>query len=192
MNYIQPDLLGAYPTPQQVVNRRLFYHSGKTSEWYTPTKYIEIARSTMGGIDLDPASCALANETVKATHYFTVEDNGLRHAWWGRVWLNPPYSDKPGAAARWAAKLLASYQRGQVAQAILLVNLCTMSQRAMQELAMAGVMCIPNHRIRFHDAQGIRQGAPPQPNVFLYVGERQSEFVRDFGIFGMIHKAVQP
>ena len=51
--------------------------SSKTNEWYTPAKYIEAARKVMGGIDLDPATCELANKTVKATKYHTKENNGL-------------------------------------------------------------------------------------------------------------------
>ena len=36
------------------------------NEYYTPGQFIEAAREVMGEIDLDPASCALAQETVRA------------------------------------------------------------------------------------------------------------------------------
>src|SRR5450432_2540331 len=63
----------------------------KSNEWYTPAKYIEAARAVMGSIDLDPASCKIANRTVKATRYCSKEENGLSKEWTGNIWLNPPY-----------------------------------------------------------------------------------------------------
>jgi DNA N-6-adenine-methyltransferase (Dam) len=67
-----------------------------SNEWYTPPWCIEAALAVMGGIDLDPASCALANETVKAARYYDKTMNGLEQPWSidgrpSRVWLNPPY-----------------------------------------------------------------------------------------------------
>lgn len=67
-------------------------NSGQNNEWYTPPEYTHAARECMGAINLNPASCEIANRTVRATTYYTIEDDGLTKPWYGRVWLNPPYS----------------------------------------------------------------------------------------------------
>jgi hypothetical protein len=56
--------------------RRAHLQTGEM-EWFTPALYIEKARRVLGQIDLDPASCALAQEVVQARHFFTVNDDGL-------------------------------------------------------------------------------------------------------------------
>jgi len=82
--------------------------------------YIESARKVLGGIDLDPASNVVAQQTVMAERFFTIDDDGLRQEWTGRVWLNPPYSR--GVISRFVNKLLTEYHAGRVTAAILLTN----------------------------------------------------------------------
>jgi hypothetical protein len=65
-------------------------HSSKTSEHFTPPAVVEAARRVLGGIDLDPASCAEANATVGAFQFFASPADGLLKRWSGRVFLNPP------------------------------------------------------------------------------------------------------
>lgn len=62
------------------------------NEWYTPAEHLERARQVLGSIDLDPASSDFAQQRVKAAQHFTIEDDGLKREWAGRVWLNPPYA----------------------------------------------------------------------------------------------------
>lgn len=58
-------------------------------EWLTPP---EIIRS-LGDFDLDP--CAPINRPwPTANDHYTIEDDGLKKEWDGRIWLNPPYGDK--------------------------------------------------------------------------------------------------
>src|ERR1051325_9718595 len=61
-------------------------------EWYSPPELIERARTVMGSIDLDPASCALAQRVVKAETWFDAKHDGLKRRWTGNVWLNPPFN----------------------------------------------------------------------------------------------------
>ncbi len=83
-------------------------------EWWTPPAILDAVRESLGGeFDLDPASCAEANRTVRAVQHFNVDDDGLGRDWWGRVWCNPPWSS-PGV---WADKLRVEIDAGRVTQA---------------------------------------------------------------------------
>ena len=96
-------------------------------EWRTPPKYVEMARRAMGGIDVDPASSDIAQETVKAREdYYTERDNGLYQIWRGNVWLNPPYSAQKIHA--FTLKLLYEYESGSTKQAVVLTNSATDTQ----------------------------------------------------------------
>ena len=58
-----------------------------TDEWYTPKEIID----ALGTFDLDP--CAPVNPLWQtADVMYNKNDNGLSKEWFGRVWLNPPYS----------------------------------------------------------------------------------------------------
>ena len=81
-------------------------------------EYVAAARDVMGGIDLDPASCEVAQATVQAGRFFSKEQDGLAQPWHGRVWLNPPF--EAAVIAPFVAKLLADYQAGAVEQAVIL------------------------------------------------------------------------
>src|SRR5689334_4639149 len=103
--------------------------SNESEEWYTPPVYIEAARKVMGKIDLDPASCAKAQRTVKATKYYSLErgENGLMLPWPGRLWVNPPYCKVSGKSNQeiWSSRLISQYVAGITTEAILLVNAST-------------------------------------------------------------------
>ena len=87
-------------------------------DWYTPSSIIEPARRILWSIDLDPASCALANEVVKAKKYFTIDDDGLSQDWFGNVWCNPPYSDTD----RWVKKALKEFREEKINHCLFLCN----------------------------------------------------------------------
>ena len=154
------------------------------NEWYTPPQYIEAALAGMGSIDLDPASCELANRTVKATNFFTKEDCGLDHAWLGNVWLNPPYAQP--LISQFAEKITAEVEFGNVKQACVLVNNATETAWFQRMMERASSVCFPGSRIRFIDKEGKASGAPLQGQAVLYFGKRRSAFTKAFSQFGFV------
>jgi phage N-6-adenine-methyltransferase len=153
------------------------------NEWYTPAEYIEAVRACLGAIDVDPASSARAQETVRASRFFTRDDDGLRHDWHGRVWLNPPYSQPD--IARFVDKLLAEIGAGRVRQAILLTHNYTDTGWFHAAAAKCAAICFTRGRIRFVSATG-GIAAPTQGQAFFYFGVDVDRFRTAFGGFGFI------
>jgi ParB family chromosome partitioning protein len=158
--------------------------SSDSNEWYTPDNYLKTARHVLGDIDLDPASCELANKHVKANKIYTVDDDGLKHKWAGKVWLNPPYGD---VGPKFAAKLIQEFEAGRVTEAILLVNSHVTDSKWFKPL-FNYVLCFTDHRSKFWNQDGIG-GAPTHGSVFVYFGNHPKKFADEFRHFGSV---VQP
>jgi ParB family transcriptional regulator, chromosome partitioning protein len=160
--------------------------SSKSNEWYTHPKYIDAARRVMGGIDLDPASCATANLLVKATTYYDQEADGLSQPWFGRVWLNPPYGR---ACHPFVKKLVEEYETGRVTEAILLVNGNGNDTLWFQPL-YDYVLCFSAGRPKFipGDAENKKSG-PAHGSCFVYFGPNPQKFNAEFKAFGnVVHR----
>jgi ParB family chromosome partitioning protein len=151
-------------------------------EWYTPPEYIEAARQVLGGIDLDPASSRIAQETVRARKFYTAEDDGLSKPWTGRVWLNPPYSVELVEA--FTSKLCAHYEAKDVTAAILLSNNASETQWFQKTVRLASALCLPLGRVRFLDDEGNPSGSPLQGQAVVYFGRAGETFCQAFGEFG--------
>jgi phage N-6-adenine-methyltransferase len=153
------------------------------NEWYTPAEYVEAARACLGGIDLDPATSPLAQDTIRAAHFFTRDDDGLRHPWPGRIWLNPPYAQP--AIARFIEKLLDELATGRAEQAILLTHNYTDTAWFHAAAERSAAICFTRGRIRFVSATG-ELAAPTQGQAFFYFGSAEWRFLETFGSFGFI------
>lgn len=171
-------------TMEKLANRAHVANNSGENEWYTPAQFIEAARLTMGGIDLDPASCELANATVKAAKFFDIETNGLAQEWHGRVWMNPPYAQP--LIQQFAEKIVAAFMDNEIEQACVLVNNGTETAWGQALLEQASAVCFPKSRIRFIDKNGQASGAPLQGQMIVYLGDEPERFRQAFSSFGVV------
>lgn len=57
----------------------------------TPAPIAQAVRDTLGSIELDPASDAIANKAIGAERFYNFKDDGYAHAWKARtLFLNAP------------------------------------------------------------------------------------------------------
>lgn len=183
-------------------------------EYYTPPEITAAAREVMGGIDLDPASSDAANRLVQAKTYYTLQHNGLSRPWFGRVWMNHPFHrgeqpcppdhskcKKRGCITRghhigraipgnieWVEKLIDSYERGQVREAIC-ITFSSMSEGWMIPL-LGYPQCFPHGRIHYQRADGSRADSATKGSVITYLGPDYRKFAAVFRRFGDIKIAI--
>jgi phage N-6-adenine-methyltransferase len=178
------DICAKYPKLLEFDQTAHVSQNSGENEWYTPAEYIEAARRVMNdGIDLDPATSVAANKVVQAARIFTVEENGLKQNWAGRVWLNPPYAQP--LIDEYATKLVAHVRADDLEAAVVLVNNATETQWFQKMAAVADAICFKSGRIRFWGPNR-EEGTPLQGQAFLYFGAEIDRFIREFRAFGFV------
>lgn len=173
---------------RQAVDRRLHnirvLTSSESPEYYTPRPYVDAVRDVLGGIDIDPASSAVAQETVRAGTFYTTEDDGLAKDWPGRVFLNPPYG---ALAPRFVARLMEQYEAGVTNAAIVLLNAHATDTKWFRPL-WEHTLCFTDHRIDYNSPEGKRT-ASTHGSVFVYLGLNRARFAEVFSQFGpVVHR----
>jgi hypothetical protein len=196
----QISLFSALPVRERIAQiGQNFSTMSLTDDWYTPPKWVELARAVMGDIDLDPASTRQANDNcVKARCWYTKEQNGLdlNHKWFGRMWINPPYGSGPNSQKMFMARLHREVKNKTVEQAITCLNLNAMCNKWFcAELApIAAAHCIPWERIEFVPPAGIDRslGSAVNGTVFTYVGPNVDRFVAVYAEHGQVLLPTRP
>jgi phage N-6-adenine-methyltransferase len=157
-------------------------------EWYTPSQYIDMVRRVLSTIDLDPASHAKAQETIRATRFYTRTENGLQRDWHGRVFLNPPYARD--LIALFMHKLVAEVAAGRTTEAIVLVNAYTDTLWFATIWCATTLVCFTTGRIGFIDQDGQPVESPTTGNAFIYIGPNEQRFITVFAGTGLLAKPI--
>ena len=147
------------------------------NEWYTPSKWIEMARTAMSSIDVDPASHYVAQRTVQADDWHDQERDGLKHDWPGNVWLNPPYAR--GLIDQFVDKLLEQFAEGETQQAIVLVDSRTDTKWFNKLCSMASAVAFTRGRVHFYN-ETVKSSSPVCGSAFFYFGPHAQEFKQAF------------
>lgn len=151
-------------------------HLHISSEWGTPSRFVEASRMLMGSIDLDPASSEEHNKIVRATHFFSKEDNGLEQEWFGNVFINPP----GGLVKQFWERLYTQ----RIAQAVWigysLEQLQTLQAIHLEHTPLEYPICVPFSRIPFIGDKR----SPTHANYITYIGSKVKLFREIFGQFG--------
>ena len=157
------------------------------AEWYTPPEVVALVRQVLGTIDVDPASCAAAQQVVNATRYYTLEEDGLRQRWPGTVFCNPPYHMPE--IARFCGKLLEELDAQQTTEAILLTNSVTDTDWFHRVAPRADALCFTDGRMQFVHAtrDGLR---PCQGQAVFYFGPQAAHFCEVFAAIGLLMQVV--
>lgn len=81
------------------VNANVMF-SSKTGLWATPQRFFDKLNEEF---HFDVDVCAIP-ENAKCERFYTPDDDGLKQAWEGTVWCNPPYGREIGKWVKKAAE----------------------------------------------------------------------------------------
>lgn len=123
----------------------------KSDVWVTPREILK----PLGQFDLDPCSFK-GHPWQPALRFFTVDDDGMKQRWHGRVWLNPPFG---ASAFNWILKLK------EHGDGIALIPARTETKMFFELIwGSASAVCFVQGRPHFHYPDGTRapfnSGAP--------------------------------
>lgn len=126
------------------------------NDYYTPDIITHLARMTMRGIELDPASCKLANNGgvahgnyqvgVRAKDYFDLGDDALTlsdKSWSARsAFINYPFGQMG-----WVNKVLSVVQKGYIGEFVLFMSAMASNNGQAGPLIEMCDLCVPNRRM---------------------------------------------
>ena len=130
---------------------------------------------------LIPPRAPSPTRSYEATRFYTREQDGLRQAWAGRVWMNPPFNQP--TVKDFCARLMDEVAEGRVQAACALLNNNTETALFQAMAQVASAICFPLGRMKFWHPEK-EPSAPLQGQAVLYFGQDVEAFRAAFVRFG--------
>ena len=132
---------------------------GWTSDkWATPWPLVLDLEERFGKFDLDPCC---EPHTAKAPKFYTIDEDGLSLPWFGRVFVNPPFS-KPRP---WCDRVLRAVKDGEVETVVMLLPCATDTAWFHDVVWPHAELHFIRGRVRFLGWRGTPIPAPRTPNL---------------------------
>ncbi len=158
-------VLGAGLYLKPVADEKSFYtHAGNSSGqnfWRTPAWVVEALTSVFGVFDLDPCTYSRRTNGI-ARVGFIPEDNGLELAWFGQVFVNPPYGRE---LTVWIEKMVREATAPKVSLLVGLVPARTDTKWWHLAVKSGATIVFLKGRLKFGDGQ---QSAPFPSALLLW------------------------
>lgn len=152
------------------------FHNVNTSrlsdEWYTPECVWRKVQDFFGVISLDPCSNSHDRPNVPAQNVYTKEDDGLSKEWYGKVFVNPPYSK----VKVWTEKLVSEVDSGRTIEACLFPKVDTSTRWFDLIFRKAAAILFYKRRLQFANSGKVA----PFASCLAYFGPRPHEFKLQF------------
>ena len=149
----------------------------RTDKWNTPNDFVADVVKFFGTIDLDPCSNSEGEPNVPALNYYTEKTNGLAHDWYGKVFMNHPYSN----SKEWIPYAVLQYESGNADELVLLIKLDVSTKwwKAVSQYSWIAI----NKRMKF----GNGKSAAPFQSAIVYLGKDLDRFDNVFGKYGTLY-----
>lgn len=146
------------------------------NEWLTPPDLL----SKLGQFDLDPCS-PINRPWATAKSHYTIEDDGLKQPWHGRVWANPPYE----------THLIVQFIKKCIEHKnAIALTFARTDTKLFQELIFpnADAILFIKGRLSFHHVTGEKGGAAGAPSCLISFNEANTTILENCGIAGKLIK----
>jgi len=152
--------------------------------WETPNLIIDIVKKIYDNqIILDPASSEQANKRIKSKCIYTIENDGLKNVWFGKVFLNPPYSSKILDFIKKFVK-----EKNNIEEIIILVNATFSTKWSRLLLDNCYSLCLLSERVKFinPNTQQISKSPSFIGQCIYYYGFQKDKFKEKFSPLGKV------